>query len=524
MKKFGLTLCLCVSVLVFCCAKKNGRDVKSSADELTAPFGTIAKKTYSIGDLIAFSSMQYHHPVREMRGRFPGSRNTTTLFIETQVLYQEAQEYKKQVMNGLEWKWKEIYIPGQIYQVGVIDKNMGAADEEIYAYYKKHKNELLMEFGLGQSDSMDFNRARISIIKKLFLTKYPPSSEFSAIYPGFSEEDLKTKWFEQMAGDRAAFFRDILYKKRFGADFPKYNTKSELVGAGKLISEPELNVVMSWIAKGQNVSEDLVVAKMVSWILFADEAKSSGYVKAEGYKKLKEQFEKYEIVRHYVNEVLGDKIKSDFTPNQDFIKFAIADKMKNPSFDISQEEIENYSDTIKTEMYEAKIIEYIHQKRAKANVVLMQKDYVDIFGKSPSQIKSEADSLAANQNTERAKKLYRDLTEWYLYSPEGKNAFLELAKLQTDAKSYTESINSYRKYLLYGGANSKWCEVFFMIGYVYAEQLEKYPFAAMNYRWILQNQPGCNLSSDAEFMYLHLGEPIVDVEELRQESIRQGRE
>lgn len=522
MKKFGLTLCLCGLILFFGCSKKDVKDTDPNV--LDAPFGIIAGKTYAIGDLIAFNSMMYHHPVREMDGRFPGKRNTTTCFIETQALYQEAYAYKKQVMNGTEWKWKEIYIPGQIYQVGVIDKNMGASDEDIYEYYKKHKNELLMEFGLGQSDSMDFNRARISVVKKLFLGKYPPAAEFSALYSGLSESEIETKWFEQMAGDRGAFFRDVLYKKRFGTDFPKDNPKSELVGSGKLISETELKIVMNWVAKGQNVPENLVTAKMVSWILFSDEAKRTGYVKADGYKKLKEQFEKFEVVRYYVNDILGDRIKSNFEPNVEFVKFAIADSSKTPSLNISQENIANYADMIKTAMYETKVIEYIHQKRAKANVTLLQKDYIDMFDRSPAQIKREADSLAANQNTERARRVYRDLTEWYLYSQEGIDAFLELAKLHTDSKSYAEAVNSYRKYLLYGGADSEWCKVFFMIGYIYAEYLNKYPLAAMNYRWILKNQPNCSLSEDAEFMYLHLGEPMVDVEELRQESIRQGRE
>ena len=521
MKKFGLTLCLCGLVLFigFGCSKK------SDPEGIDAPFGKIGRKTYSISDLIAFNSMMYHHPVREMEERFPGRRNTTTSFIETQVLYSEAQTYKKQVMNGTEWKWKEIYIPGQIYQVGVIDKNMGSTDEEIYEYYKKYKNELLMEFGLGEGDEMDFSRARFSVIRKLFLSKFPPTQDFAAAYAGFSEGEIQNKWFEQMAGDRAAFFRDALYRKRFGSEFPREDPRTRLVGAGKLISETELNIVMSWVSQKQNVSENLVVAKMVSWILFSEEARKSGFIKTEGYKKLKEQFDRFEIVRYYVNNVLADKIKSDFAFNHDFVRFAIIDSTKIPYLSsVSQEDIKDVGDALMSVMYEAKIIEYIHKRRANAKVTLLQKDYVDMFDKTPAQIKHEADSLAVNQNIERARRVYRDLTEWFLYSPEGIEAYLELAKLQTDSRAYADAVKSYRNFLLYGGSDSEWCKVFFMIGYVYAEYLNNYPLAAMNYRWILQNQPDCDLSADAEFMYLNLGEPMVDVEELRQQSIRQGRE
>jgi len=524
MKKiFGLIICLGILIFAVGYVRKCSKDKTSG--EFDAPFGKIAKKTYSIGDLTAFNSMLYHHPVRGMQGRFPGNRNTTTLFIETQVLYPEAASVRRLVMNGLEWKWKEIYLPGQIYQVGVIDRNMGISDEEIYEYYKRHKNELLVEFGLGTGDSLDFNSARFSVIRKLFLAKHPPSAEFSALYPDMPRSNIESLWFEQAAGDRAAFFRDLLYRRKFGKNFPRENTRDELVGPGKLISETELRIVMSWVAKGQNVSENLVAARMVSWILFAEEARSSGFINARGYKKLKEQFDRFEIVRYYVNEVLGDKVQSNWRPNEDFVRFAIADQSRRPTLNIASEEVANFSDSLQNVMHEAKIIEYIHGRRTRAGVQLLQRDYIDMFDRTPAQLKHEADSLAANHNTERARRIYRDLSEWFLYSPEGINAFLEMAKLQTETtRSYAEAISSYRRFLLYGGSESEWCRVFFMIGYIYAEHLENYPFAAMNYRWILQNQPDCVLSSDAEFMYLHLGEPMSDIEELRQLAIRQGRE
>lgn len=526
-KKVVLISCLAVlaiAVLAVVLVKKGGNTKEASPSDYDAPFGKIAGKTYTIGDFTAFTSMLYHHPVISKEGRFPGNRNTTTLFVETQVLYNEASSVKKHVMNGPEWKWKEIYLPGQIFQVGVIDKNLGFTDEEIYDYYKKHKNELLVEFGLGDGDSLDLSQARVSIIKTLFLKKYPPTAEFTALMPDSPRSEIENKWFEQTVGDRAAFFRDILFKKKFGTDFPRQNSKEELVGPGKLLSETELNIVMSWVAKNQSISENLVAAKMASWILFAEEAKSTGYIKAEGYKKLKEQFEKFEVVRYFVNEVLGDKIVSEWTPKEDFIKFTIADRSKKPTLNIEKETVDNFADSLKTNMHEAKIMEYIHNQRTKANAQFLQRDYVDMFEKTPAQLKHEADSLAANQNTERAKRIYRDLSEWFLYSPEGIDAYLEAAKLKTDAKSYNDAISSYRNYLLYSNDNSEWCRVFFMVGYIYGEYLGNSPFAAMNYRWILQNEPECSLASDTEFMYLHLGEPMTDVEELHQEAIRQGRE
>jgi len=519
MKKFGLIVC-CLGILIFSGCTRRDRPVSV----LDGPFGRIGKKTYTIADLTAFSSMRYYHPVRSMEGRFPGNRSTTTLFIETQVLYPEAQAYRKQVTNGADWKWKELYLAGHFYQVGIIDRNMGASDEEILEFYRRNRTELAAEFGIGEGDTVLDIQARISVVRRLFLDRYPPSAEFAANNSGITRRELESKWFEQTVNDREAFFRDTYYRKRFGKDFPRDNARSELVGSGKLISETELKAVMAWIGKGQTVSENLVVSKMVAWNLFSEEARRIGFTRDESFRKTREQFERFEIVRFYANEVLEKMVEVDFLPNRDFIRYAIADRNRRPTLNIDREELVNFSDSLRTVMHEANIIEYIHQRRARTGVHLMQSDYVDMFIKTPAQLKHEADSLAASQNIERAKRIYSDLNEWFLYSVEGRNAFLELAKLHTDARAYTNAISAYRNFLLYGGEDSEWCRIFFTIGYIYAEHLENYPFAAMNYRWILKNQPDCALATDTEFMYLNLGEPMVEIEELRQMSIRQGRE
>ena len=62
-----------------------------------------------------------------------------------------------------------------------------------------------------------------------------------------------------------------------------------------------------------------------------------------------------------------------------------------------------------------------------------------------------------------------------------------------------------------------------MIGFVYSEYLSKPELAEANYKWILKNTPECELADDAEFMCLHLGEPMIGVDELQAEAKRQGR-
>jgi hypothetical protein len=62
-----------------------------------------------------------------------------------------------------------------------------------------------------------------------------------------------------------------------------------------------------------------------------------------------------------------------------------------------------------------------------------------------------------------------------------------------------------------------------MIGFIYDEHLNKPEKAEQNYKWILHNARDCELADDAEFMVLHLDEPMSSVEELRAEALRQGR-
>ena len=504
--------------------KRNSADNLYLEEGLNAPFVKIARNTYSVSDLTAFNIMLYHHPIRGMRDRFPGSRSTSTLFVETQVLYPQASAYRRQVMSGAEWKWKDIYIPGQIYQVNVIDQNMGVSDEDILSYFKRNKDELSAEFRLEEGDTLTLGRARATIVRRLFLINFPPTAEFAAQFSSAPQTEIENAWFQQASGDRAAFFRDLLYRQRFGRDFPRENTRAELVGQGKLISEQDLNIVLSWIPSAQNVPENMVAARMAAWILFADKARASGFLKTRRYRQIREQFERFEVVRHFVNEVLPNRISDEWRPNEEFVRFAIADQSRNPSLNVSRDQLAIFSDSLKNIMHEARIVEFIHGRRTRANVMFLNRDYADLFERTPAQLRREADSLIANNNPDRARRIFRNLSEWFLYSPEGLSAFLEMAKLQADARNYMEAINAYRNYLLFGGNESEWCRVFFMIGYIYAEYLGDSPFAAMNYRWILKNAPDCSLASDAEFMYLNLGEPMISIEELRQMSIRQGRE
>jgi hypothetical protein len=115
------------------------------------------------------------------------------------------------------------------------------------------------------------------------------------------------------------------------------------------------------------------------------------------------------------------------------------------------------------------------------------------------------------------------LVRSFPFTDQGKQAFSELAKIQTENGQYRDAIQNYRHLLLWGTDKTKQCNTFFMIGFIYDEYLDKPDMAEANYRWVLKYTPDCDLSDDAEFMVQHLDEPLTSVEELRDEAVRQGR-
>jgi tetratricopeptide (TPR) repeat protein len=165
----------------------------------------------------------------------------------------------------------------------------------------------------------------------------------------------------------------------------------------------------------------------------------------------------------------------------------------------------------------------IFDLRNKKHIVMLQRDYKDDMDGSPAVLSVHADSLRDTGRTDEAEAAYKTLSTSFAFTPEGIRACVELAKIQTEKQQYAQAIKNYRDYLVLSNDKSKRCNTFFMIGFIYDEYLNRPEDAAVNYRWVLKNTPDCELSDDAEFMSLHLGEAMNSVEELRAEAMRQGK-
>jgi outer membrane protein assembly factor BamD (BamD/ComL family) len=165
----------------------------------------------------------------------------------------------------------------------------------------------------------------------------------------------------------------------------------------------------------------------------------------------------------------------------------------------------------------------VYDKRRAVGVEFLQSDWKDERDEDPAALMATADSLRDTGNVNEAQNYYRKLSSEFAFTDQGRKAYQELAKIQTEKQTYREAITNYRRYLLFGREPDRLCNTFFMIGFIYDEYMDKPDLAEVNYTWVLKHTPDCELADDAEFMMLHLGEQMAGVDELQAEVKRQGK-
>lgn len=489
-------------------------------------FAKIGNKTYTMGEYRSFEAMIYNFPDLARKGFFPGKRLVPSLFIETEILYPEAKKYEKSVKNTKEWEWKETFNLGQYYQRQVIRLNMGATDKELEEYFKKHRANILQN---SQNSDTSFNANRIAVIDSVFISKYPPTKDFIAKYRVQGDQNfINKKWLEQNKKIATTFFTHEYYVEKYGKKYPK--DINELLGTDKIITPEDFEIIKNWLP--ESTQEKLnnpktkmdVVTYMIGWKLFAEEAVDKGLNKDLAFKQQQQFFEKFDIVRYYLNNVLTDRLGADRNSvNRDIAKYIYWDKVGTVTETIDSSFYNKVIDSIVQMKTDAALLKYISDKRANYTIEVINHNLTDGMAESSEKLSFEADSLVKDNNSEKAMSLYLKLANNYSFTEEGIKAYRALALIYNDLHQYKNAINSYGNYLVLSEESDEWSKVFFMRGYIYSENLHKLALAAVNYKWLIKNKPDSDLVDDAEFMYLHLGEPMDDIEELKAESRRQGR-
>jgi hypothetical protein len=537
--RFGisvLALCLCCF-----CQKSSG-----SKDSLVRVGGATITK-------------QILNTYEEARGMYPSGRpdyfsrslSDMTYFISLVALYEKSKSspLAAAAKSSDDWKWKKMFFPAQTYLKEVIHSNLGFTDKELEGYYNAHRESYKKiihpdttvkdsankaKAAIAKKDSVfyqPFSEVKDKIIEKMFLTKYPvPDSVYRKNPKDTSRIDsasVQSSWIMSIRRFSTDFFMKELFLEKFKK--PYSDSIKEWYGDGKFITPKDMKVILNWLPEDQrgyystpNGTRDL--AKwLLRWRLYSEKTAKTGFDSQEGVKALLDWAWKLNVVYAYFDSVMMPAALKSAGADTAMCAYAYWDDHLNPlvkpdSFGLSSL-IQHY----RREQAYITVDSQIYEMRKKLGITLVQNDYKDDMAGDPAKLIMHADSIRDTGNTNEAESIYETLSKGFLFTPEGMRSLIELSKILTEKQQYSQAIKKYRDYLIFSKDKSKRCNTFFMIGFIYDEYLNRPEDARVNYRWVLKNTPECELTDDAEFMSLHLGEAMNSVEELRAEAMRQGK-
>ena len=469
------------------------------------------------------------------------SRPGISALVETEAIYKKARWSLNnlKLRHGADWQWKERYFISLQYAMDVLQGNLGFSTEQLRQYYSSHKDQFK---GTVQYDSTGkarstavvrpFDEVKSAIAEKLFLAAHKPDPAFLRRLDSADAKDsniVKTQWISYI---RENAFRDYFlkadFKEKYGKSYP--DSLKDLYGKGKILSTADMDVILSWIPAYQrdqvkNNPQRLMdfAGWLMKWKLFSEKAVSSGFASQPATQNMLKWAWRLEVAQRYVSAKLAAQAKTGVAIDTAMALYSYWDESGNPGAPVDTNALKAHIAKLTSQEVATNFENLIYQIRKAAPVRFSQATYKDEKANNPAQLLKQADSLRDTGNTAEAETRYRTLVSDFAFSPEGKKALVELAKVQTEQQSYTEAIKNYRRFLVIDADKSKQCNTMFMIGFIYDEYLDKPDMAEINYKWVLKNAPECELADDAEFMMLHLGEQMASVDELQAEVKRQGK-
>jgi hypothetical protein len=522
-----LFACSIPLLLCFCQGPKKNNLVRVGGSTLTQK------------DLDAFSTLIRYFP-QEQAAFSLLSRSDVSGLIEAEAIYQKARwDFSTLlVRRGQDWVWKTRYFISLNYVLEILQRNLGFTDAQIKRYYEANKDQFK---GVEKYDSTGkacstktarpFLEAKSDAAKKMFIGKYKPDSTVF--------QEAKTKADSSAALERWAdyirerghrdYFMNVFYKEKFGKPYP--DSLNDIYGKNKYITPAEMDVILSWIPEDRRAQfkDNPQALKdfagwLARWKLFTEKAKNSGFASEPLTRNLLTWAWKYEVAQRYVNKKLVPASKKNIRIDTAMARYACWDENSRILQPSENTILTEYLAKLTTQEASAKFDSLVYRIRKNKHVRYLQPGGLyDDRSKDPAKLMRQADSLRDTGKTAEAQGIYQTLAGSFIFTKEGKNALVELAKIQTEQMAYNEAIKNYRRFLVIGADKSKECNNMFMIGFIYDEYLDRPEMAELNYKWVLKNAPDCELADDAEFMMLHLGEQMASVDELQAEVKRQGK-
>ena len=538
-----LMLCLCSF-----CQNQDKKDIVATVDSFT-----LTKQNYN-----SFMEMRRLYP-SYTGDYFPGDRQGTAYLLATMVLCDEpkAKSLAGKLKSGLNWEWKQRYFPAQQYLIKILDQNMGFTDKELEGYYKSHQNaykvtmprpapapdttkkagnpasvkDIKKDMPKDTVIQRTFPEVKEQVIRSMFLAKYPaPDSMFKKHDPKdtakVDSSAVRDRWLYSIKSNLPNFFMNKSYEQKYKHKLP--DSLSQWYGKGKLITPEDMDVILHWLPESQRTVYNTPAGTMdlakwlLKWKLFTEDAKKCGFSSSDDIKATIDWAWKTEVAMNYVNNEFVPAAKAAAKVDTAMCVYALWDERSA----VTQKDTAGVNRIVTQylkRIVSVKIDSMIYAMRKKHNINFLAAEYKDEQAGNPVTMAAHADSLRDTGNTAEASGIYRQLVTSFPFTPEGARSYTELAKVQTEKGEYSDAVKNYRDFLVMQNDKSKQCNTFFMIGFIYDEYLNKSDVAEANYKWVLKNTPECELADDAEFMTLHLGEPMNSVEELRAEAKRQGR-
>ncbi|NLL15404.1 MAG: hypothetical protein GX267_18555 [Fibrobacter sp.] len=518
MKKFSILVLLPLLVL---CSKQDKKDA----------LAVVGKTSIDRTDYELFGKANKYYPT-EFCDEFPAFRTTITHLVETQALFQKAgSSLKNSIKSSKDWYWKKNFYSAQIFMMDKLIPNMGATEDQIKNYYEANKENFKKTVQVDSTRDSSFyqplDQVRDTIVQILFTKNYPPDSSFLSRIDKEDSSRVNDIWFSSNKRNAPDFFLKVLFKEKYQKSYP--DSIKEVYGDGKIITPEDREIILSWIKpqyrqqyENENGTKRLVEF-LLQWKLFSEKANQVAFTSTPEFKKVMDWAWKLEVVNEYVKKELLPQADKGLTIDSSIVPYIIHDESNSIVANIDSSTLSNKISSLLNTQKKLKVDSLIYEIRKEKQVKFLQNDLKDYLDQDPVTLLRQADSLRDTGSVEEAQKIYTTLANDFRFSTEGKNALYELAKIQTERQSYTMAIENYRNFLLSCPDPKKKSITFFMIGFIYDEYMDKSELAEVNYKWVLNNDPECELADDAEFMMLHLGEPMNSVEELQAQTMRQNR-
>ncbi|MBN1759450.1 MAG: tetratricopeptide repeat protein [Chitinispirillaceae bacterium] len=500
----------------------------------------VGRSVYHQSDLDAFTRVAENYPVTTPEFN-PATRLSVTAFIECASVYHKVRfgwsALKYRFSN--DWRWKKRYVIAANFVTDVLQRHMGYSDEELKDYYTRNKEEFKTSQVQDSAGTLctttvvipfDVDLKR-QIAERMFLSEYLPDSTFLATtrVPLGDENAVKGHWIKYVRYEGyQRIYLEKYFRKKFGVPYPESFEK--IIGKGSVLSDKDTATLISWMSEKRkkmlrtsSTALNNGIKLLMRWYLFSDEARKTGYASKKEIKETVRWLWRYELAQRYIASDITQRVS-----NESYIDSAMAlhsywDISGDPGRVIDSSTMNNHF----KQLIEQRAREYLNAEfgtlRRGVNVAFLESKWDDGKGGDPAQLLRQADSLRIADDKSAAQEAYRVIADNFALVPEGKKALVALAKLLTDRRQYAEAIRQYRKAsILHDDAELR-CHCMFMIGFIYDEYLKRPEMAEANLKWVLKNAPDCEYADEAEFIMLHLSEPVISSEELQEEAVRQGR-